>query len=74
MLDEQKRFLTIRQVAKTGILTEYHLRKLHKDGRIPGIYSGTRFLVNYPLLIEALNKISMSDKGAARNGSNRDNP
>lgn len=74
MLDEQKRFLTIRQVANTGILSEGAIRRLHKDGKIPGIYSGTRFLVNYPLLIEQLNKISMSDKGAEHNGGNRDNP
>ena len=53
------RFMTIREVAATGILSEHHLRIMAKRGELPGIYAGTRFKVNYPLLIEKLNRDSM---------------
>ena len=56
------RFLTIRQVAATGILSEHHLRLMEKQGKLPGIYSGTRFKVNYPLLIEKLDRDSVEVK------------
>lgn len=48
------RFLTIRQTAKEGPLSEYCLRLMLKRGELPGVYSGTRFLVNYALLLERL--------------------
>lgn len=51
-------FLTIRQTAATGILREHHLRLMEKQGRLPGIRSGNRFLVNVPLLVEQLNRES----------------
>lgn len=52
------RFLTIRQTAATGILSEHHLRMMVKKGTLPGIYAGTRFLVNYELLVQQLNSAS----------------
>ena len=48
------RFLTIRQAAKEGPLSEYCLRLMLKRGELPGVYSGTRFLVNYALFLERL--------------------
>ena len=48
--------LTIRETAKTGILPEYALRGLVKQGKIPGIYVGTKFLVNYDRLCDWLNE------------------
>lgn len=48
--------LTIRETAKTGILPEYALRGLVKQGKIPGIYVGTKFLVNYNRLCDWLNE------------------
>lgn len=53
-----KKFLTIRQTAETGILSEHHLRMMGKQGRLPGIRSGNRFLVNTTLLIEQLDRES----------------
>ena len=50
----EKTFLTIRQVAKTGLLGESTLRRLVKEGKIPCIKSGNRNLINYPLLKEQL--------------------
>lgn len=55
----EQKFLTIRQTAETGILSESHLRLLEKQGRLPGIRSGNRFLVNYPLLVEQLDRESL---------------
>lgn len=53
---EKARFLTIRQAAAEGPLSEYHLRRLCKQGRLPGLYSGPRFLIDYDRLLEQLHK------------------
>lgn len=54
-MDKQPKMMTIRETAKTGILPETALRTLVKQNKIPGIYVGTRFLVNYNALCEWLN-------------------
>lgn len=46
----EKKFLTIRQTAKCGVLSEHHLRLRLAQGRLPGVYSGNRFMVNIPML------------------------
>lgn len=51
-------FLTLRQVAKTGLLPERALRALQKRGLVPGVYSGRTYWVNYPALLEVLDKMS----------------
>ena len=56
------KFMTIRETAATGILSEHHLRLMVKRGELPGIYAGSRFKVNYPLLVEKLNRDSMEVK------------
>ncbi len=48
------RMLTIRETARTGVLPETALRRLVKQDKIPGIYVGTRFLVNFDKLCEEL--------------------
>jgi len=48
------KFLTIRQTAATGIMTEHYLRILVAQGKCPGIKSGNRFLVNVEALAEQL--------------------
>lgn len=53
-------FKTIRQTAALGILPEYRLRILKSQNRLPGIYSGTRFLVNVDELVKQLNADSVS--------------
>ena len=57
-MTEQARpkMLTIRETARTGILPEYALRTLVKQGKIPGIQVGTKFLVNYDRLCDWLNQ------------------
>ena len=51
-------FKTVRQTAATGLISEHALRLLVKEGKCPGIYSGTRFLVNITALSEQLDKES----------------
>lgn len=53
------KFMTIRETAATGILSEHHLRLMAKRNELPGIYAGTRFKVNYSLLVEKLNRDSV---------------
>ena len=50
-------FMTIREVAKTGLLPQNCLRTMAKNGTLPCIYTGNRCLVNYSLLIEQLNDL-----------------
>lgn len=57
-------FMTIRQAAKTGIITEYTLRLMEKQGRLPGIRSGNRFLVNVPMLEQQLDRESAANAQA----------
>ncbi len=47
--------LTIRETARTGILPEAALRTLVKQNKIPGVYVGCKFLVNYDRLCDWLN-------------------
>lgn len=51
---EKARFPSIREAAKLGPLSEYCLRLMLKQNRLPGTYSGKKFLVNYDMLIEQL--------------------
>lgn len=50
-------FLTIRQVAARGPLSEYSLRLLEKAGKLPSIKCGNRVLINYGKLLEELNSL-----------------
>lgn len=49
------RLMTIKQVANTGIVTEYALRTLITQNRIPYVRIGNRSLINYEKLLEFLN-------------------
>ncbi|MBQ6483312.1 MAG: hypothetical protein IJI45_19580 [Anaerolineaceae bacterium] len=56
-------FKTIRQVAASGLISEYYLRGLVARGECPGFRSGNRFLVNVELLKEKLNELSRRETG-----------
>lgn len=64
-------FKTIRQTAALGILPEYRLRLMYKDNRLPGIYSGSRFLVNVSALIEQLNEETIKQEKKEDNNENK---
>lgn len=57
-MNENPRFLTIRETARTGVLPEYRLRMMEKSNSLPGVRAGNKFLVNYGLLLEKLDKES----------------
>ena len=48
-------YLTIRQVAATGVLSEHAIRIMEKQGKIPCLKVGKKTMINYPLFLEALN-------------------
>lgn len=50
------RMMTIRQIAKTGLLPENALRRMVNTGEIPSIKVGKKNLINYERLVEMLNK------------------
>lgn len=68
MTGTAQKFVTIRQAASTGVLSEYTLRLMEKQGRLPGIRSGKRFLVNLPLLIEQLDRESLAQMQSESSG------
>lgn len=48
-------FMSIREVAKTGLLSEYTLRLMEKQNRLPCMYTGRKCLINFDKLVEQLN-------------------
>ena len=48
-------FQSIKSTVRTTGLSEFFLRRLLKEGKLPGVYSGKKFLVNVPSLLELLN-------------------
>lgn len=46
--------MTIREVAKTGVLNEYTLRALVKQNKIPYVKANTKVLINFEYLCEML--------------------
>ena len=54
MLGKIPRMMTVREIAREGILTEHALRLMLKAGRLPAIYVGTKALINYDRLVEQL--------------------
>ena len=52
-----KDFNTIRETAIITGLSEKYLRRLQREQKLPGVYSGTRFLVNYASLMKYLSSL-----------------
>lgn len=47
-------YMSIRQAARHTGIAESFLRSAVKDKRVPGFYSGKKFLVNVPRLLKVL--------------------
>ena len=54
------KFMTIKEIAKTGILPEHAIRQLVKAGQLPAIYSGKKALINFTTLCEHLNSLPIN--------------
>ena len=52
---------TIRQVAASGLLSEHYLRIRQRQGKLPGIFVGNRFLVD----VDALSEMLRAESAAA---------
>lgn len=55
-MTENAKFPSIREAAKRGPLSEHCLRLMLKQGKLPGLYSGRKYLINYERLMEQLNR------------------
>lgn len=51
------KMMTIRQVAATGILSEYALRLMYHQGKLPCITVGNKALINFDALLEQLQNL-----------------
>lgn len=51
------RMMTVRQVAKTGMISEYALRQLIKQGKIPCIALEHKVLINFDAFVEQLQQL-----------------
>ena len=61
-MESTPRMLTVREIARTGILAEHALRRMLKAGQLPAIYIGKKALVNYDSLLDSLSALK-SDIG-----------
>lgn len=52
------KLMTIRQVAKTGVISEGALRRLIKQGIIKPLYSGNRALLNFSSVCNTINNLT----------------
>jgi len=64
MTDGKPRMMTVREIAKTGLLSEHALRLLLKAGKLPAIFIGKKALINYDRLCEQLQSLR-ADMAAA---------
>ena len=53
-----KMFITITETAEITGLAETFLRKLHDEGKLPGVQCGRRFMVNSELFLQHLKEAS----------------
>ncbi|MDR1703523.1 MAG: hypothetical protein LBS19_02400 [Clostridiales bacterium] len=58
METKQPKMMTVREVARTGLLSEHALRLMLKAGKLPAIYVGNKALINYDLLCQRLAGLS----------------
>lgn len=57
MADQKPRMMTVREIARTGLMSEHALRLLLKAGKLPAIFIGRKALINYDSLCEQLQSL-----------------
>ena len=55
------KMMTIRQIARTGLLPENALRVMVKNGEIPAVYSGTKAFINFENLCLKLSRLGREE-------------
>lgn len=58
--DPSRQFQTIAETSRTTGLSQYYIRCGCRGGTVPHIKSGSKFMVNVPLLIEQMNRQSLN--------------
>jgi len=61
-MKEQPNMMTVREIARTGLLSEHALRIMLKAGKLPAIYIGKKALINYDKLCEQLSALGEDAK------------
>ena len=61
MSKSQPNLMTVRQVARTGILPEHALRSMLKSGKITAVYVGKKAFINYDMLCQQLGRLGEND-------------
>ena len=51
--------MTVRELAKTGILTEHAIRLMVKQNKLPVLYIGKKALINYEKTVEMLQSLTV---------------
>lgn len=57
MTNEQPTMMTVREIARTGLMSEHALRLMLKAGKLPAIYIGKKALINYDKLCAELQNL-----------------
>ena len=58
MTENKPKMMTIRQFAKTGLLTEHAIRMLVKQRKIPAVFIGSKALLDHDAVTEAIQKLA----------------
>lgn len=58
--------MSIRDIAKTGVLPENAIRTMVKNGSIQVVHSGTKVLINFKLLCEYLNSLTVNTNNGGK--------
>ena len=58
-MEQNKPFMTLQETCRFTGLSVYSLRQGVKNGTIPHIVSGGKYLINVPLLLDRLNRESL---------------
>ena len=65
MTERKPCMMTVREIARTGLMSEHALRLLLKAGKLPAIFIGRKALINYDSLCEQLQSLR-ADVAAAK--------
>lgn len=67
MENMQPNMMTVREIARTGLMSEHALRIMLKNGKLPAIYIGKKALINYDKLCEQLSALEADIKQDSSN-------
>ena len=65
-------FISIRKAAQTGIMSEWRLRTLQREGKLPGVVVGQTFLVDTEQLSDLLHVASKPAVAIIKGGERHD--